>query len=110
MTSARTDFRNILKANEVRISLFAADDASILPEYKDESEPGGFAMGMTDASMTANANWLCWTDHWDVGGDPVIHEMVHTINHTIFEEIIEVQLQNYFYNQLSALIKQALFY
>ena len=53
-------------------------------------------MGMTDASMTANANWLCWTDHWDVGGDPVIHEMVHTINHTVFEEIKET----YFYERI----------
>ena len=96
MTSARPEFRNILKANEVRISLFADDDTSMLPEYKDSSEPGGFSMGMTDASMTANANWLCWTDHWDVGGDPVIHEMVHTINHTVFEEIKET----YFYERI----------
>ena len=89
--SPKTDFREILKRNEVRISLFGPEgDSSVLPEYPDENEPGGFAMGMTDASMTANAAWLCYPGNWDIGGNPVIHELAHTINHVVFEEINEV--------------------
>ena len=95
LTSARPEFRDILKANEARISLFTGV-AGVLPEYPTEDEPGGFAMGMNDVSMTANADWLCWPDHWDAGGDPVIHEMIHTINHLVFEEINEV----YFYERI----------
>jgi hypothetical protein len=109
MTSAKPEFRNILMANEVRISLFGADNASILPEYKDESELGGFAMGMTDVSMTANANWLCWPDHWDTGGNPVIHEMVHTINHIVFEELNETYFYERIYNIAINSIKNGTF-
>ena len=105
MTSARPEFREILKRNEVRISLFGPQgDVSVLPEYPDENEPGGFAMGMTDVSMTANAGWLCYPGNWDIGGDPVIHEMVHTINHVVFEEINEA----YFYERIYELALDAI--
>jgi len=97
ITSARPEFRNILKTNETRISLFGPDgDVSVLPEYPNENESGGFAQGLTDASMTANAGWLCYPGNWNTGGDPVLHEMVHTINHIVFEEINET----YFYERI----------
>ena len=95
MTSKIPDIRKILKDNEVRISLFTSYAGS-LPEYKGEDEPGGFAMGMDDASMTANADWLCRPGNYDKGGDPVIHELVHTINHVVFEQINET----YFYERI----------
>ena len=105
MTSARSEFREILKRNEVRISLFGPQgDVSVLPEYPDENEPGGFAMGMTDVSMTANAAWLCYPGNWDIGGDPIIHEMVHTINHIVFEEINET----HFYERIYELALDAI--
>jgi hypothetical protein len=105
MTSARPEFRDILQRNEVRISLFGPEgDTSVLPEYQDENEPGGFAMGMTDASMTANAAWLCYPGNWDTGGNTVIHELTHTINHVVFEEINEL----IFYEQIYELALDAI--
>ena len=105
MTSARPKFREILKANQARISLFGpSGDSSVLPEYPDSNEPGGFAMGITDASMTANSGWGCYPGNPDFGGNPVIHEMVHTINHIVFEEINEV----YFYERVYGLAKNAI--
>ena len=105
MTSARLEFRDILQRNEVRISLFGPEgDTSVLPEYQDENEPGGFAMGMTDASMTANAAWLCYPGNWDSGGNTVIHELTHTINHVVFEEINEL----IFYEQIYELALDAI--
>ena len=47
-------------------------------------------MMMDNVSMTANSGWLCYPGNPDRGGDPVIHEMVHTINHIVFEDINEV--------------------
>ena len=105
MTSARPEFREILKRNEVRISLFGPEgDTSVLPEYPDENEPGGLAMGMTDASMAANAGWFCYPGNLDIGRNTVIHEMAHTINHVVFEEINEV----FFYERIYDLALQAI--
>jgi hypothetical protein len=104
LTSKRPEFREILKDNQVRISLFGTPDTSSLPEYSGTDEPGGFAMGMTDASMTANADWLCWPGHPNIGGNPVIHEMVHTINHIVFEQINET----YFYERIFKLAEDAI--
>ena len=95
MTSKIPELRKILQDNEVRISVFTGTAGS-LPEYPGSNEPGGFAMGMTDASMTANADWLCRPGNYDRGGDPVIHELVHTINHVVFEQINEI----YFYERI----------
>ena len=95
MTSKIPELRKILQDNEVRISVFTGTAGS-LPEYPGNTEPGGFAMGMTDASMTANADWLCRPGNYDGGGDPVIHELVHTINHVVFEQINEI----YFYERI----------
>ena len=109
LTSARPEFRDILQANQARISLFT-EIAGVLPEYFGEDEPGGFAMGMTDVSMPGNADWMCWPDHWDAGGDPVIHEMVHTINHIVFEEINEVYFYERIYDLALNSIENGLFY
>ena len=71
--SARPDFHELLKESNVRVSLFGPDgDTSELPEYKDTAEIGGFAMMSIDASMTANAGWLCYEGNNDDEGDPVI--------------------------------------
>tara|TARA_B100001175_G_scaffold262548_1_gene231960 strand:+ start:418 stop:1725 length:1308 start_codon:yes stop_codon:yes gene_type:complete len=103
--SARPDFHQILQDNNVRVSLFGPDgDTSELPEYKDTSEFGGFAMMSIDASMTANAGWLCYEGNRDEDGDPVIHEMAHTLNHIVFESTNEI----YFYENIYKLAEEAL--
>tara|TARA_Y100000768_G_scaffold86064_1_gene61619 strand:- start:2168 stop:3460 length:1293 start_codon:yes stop_codon:yes gene_type:complete len=103
--SARPDFHELLKESNVRVSLFGPDgDTSELPEYKDTAEIGGFAMMSTDASMTANAGWLCYEGNNDDEGDPVIHEMAHTLNHVVFEAINEL----YFYENIYKLAEEAL--
>ena len=103
--SARPDFHQLLQESNVRVSLFGPDgDTSELPEYKDTAEIGGFAMMSTDASMTANAGWLCYEGNIDDEGDPVIHEMAHTLNHIIFEATNEL----YFYENIYKLAEEAL--
>lgn len=103
-TSARPDYRDVLMRSKVRISLFYGEDTSMLPEYQDLFEPGGFSAGITDASMTANAKWLCFPGNPDAGGNPVLHEMVHTINHVVFEQLNET----YFYERIYRLGEGAL--
>ena len=103
-TSARPEFRDMLIDSRVRISLFASEDTSGLPEYQGEFEPGGFAQGLTDASMTANANWVCFHGNPDRGGDPILHEMVHTLNHVVFEQLNET----YFYERIYKLAEKAI--
>ena len=103
--SARPDFHQLLQESNVRVSLFGPDgDTSELPEYKDTAEIGGFAMMSIDASMTANAGWLCYEGNNDDQGDPVIHEMAHTLNHIIFEATNEL----YFYENIYKLAEEAL--
>lgn len=103
--SARPDFHQLLQESNVRISLFSPDgDTSELPEYKDTAEIGGFAMMSIDASMTANAGWLCYEGNRDDEGDPVIHEMAHTLNHIVFEATNEL----YFYENIYKLAEEAL--
>ena len=110
MMSARPEFHDILKANEVRISLFGPDgDTSELPEFKDTDEPGGFSMGMTDAAMTANVEWLCYPGNPDAGGDPVLHEMVHTLNHIVFEQINETYFYERIYDLAISAIEKGIF-
>jgi hypothetical protein len=84
MTSARPEFRAIFRDYHVRISLFI-ETTSTLPEFQGTDEPGGFAMGMNDAAMTANAEWLCYPGNNVPGGNPVIHELAHTMEHIVFE-------------------------
>ena len=103
-TSVRPEFHDVLMNSKVRISLFFGEDTSELPEYRGEFEPGGFAQGITDASMTANAKWLCFPGNPDRGGDPVLHEMVHTLNHVVFEQINET----YFYERIYQLADKAI--
>ncbi len=103
--SARPDFHEILKDNLVRVSLFGPDgDSSVLPEYKDHGEIGGFAMMSTDVSMTANAGWFCYEGNRDESGDPLIHEMAHTLNHIVFESINEI----YFYENIYKLAEESI--
>ncbi len=110
MTSARPEYREILQRNQARISLFGpSGNSSVLPEYPDSNEPGGFAMGTTDVSMTANSGWLCYPGNPDRGGDPVIHEMVHTINHIVFEDINEVYFYERIYHLALSAIEKGIF-
>lgn len=102
-TSARPDYHEIFQKSRVRISLFYGEDTSTLPEYRRENEPGGFAQGLTDASMTANARWLCFPGNPDAGGNPVLHEMVHSMNHVVFEQLNET----YFYERIYKLGERA---
>ena len=103
--SARPDFHQLLQESNVRVSLFGPDgDTSELPEYKDTAEIGGFAMMSIDASMTANAGWLCYEGNRDDEGDPVIHEMAHTLNHIVFEATNEL----YFYENIYKLAEEAI--
>ena len=103
--SARPDFHQLLQESNVRVSLFGPDgDTSELPEYKDTAEIGGFAMMSIDASMTANAGWLCYEGNQDDEGDPVIHEMAHTLNHIVFEATNEL----YFYENIYKLAEEAI--
>ena len=107
MLSARPEFHDILKENNVRISLFGPGSESTageLPEFEGENEPGGFSMGVTDAAMTANVEWLCYPGNPDRGGDPVMHELVHTLNGIVFEQINEL----YFYERIYDLALSAI--
>ena len=107
MLSARPEFHDILKENNVRISLFGPGSGSTtseLPEFKGEDEPGGMSMGVTDAAMTANAEWLCYPGNPDRGGDPVMHELVHSLNGIVFEQINEL----YFYERIYDLALSAI--
>lgn len=103
--SARPDFHQILQDNNVRVSLFSPNgNTSELPEFKDTSEEGGLAMMSVDATMAANAGWQCFKGNRDEHGDPVIHEMAHTLNHIVFESINEL----YFYENIYKLAEEAL--
>ena len=105
MTSEWDGIRNKLKENKVRISLFGPrGDTSKLPEYKTEHEPGGFAMGLTDTSMTANSEWLCYEGNWEIGGNTVIHELVHSIQHTV----MNTENDLYFYERIVPLALSAI--
>jgi len=106
LTSEWPGVREKLKQNEARISLFYGPDSntSVLPEYPNEEEPGGFSMGLTDTSMTANASWLCYPGNWNIGGNPVIHELVHSLNHIVFETTNET----YFYERINDLALSAI--
>lgn len=90
MLSARPDFHSILQANNARIALFGPRGTSgRLPDFKGTNEEGGAAQMLTDTAMTANSDWLCYKGNYDIGGDPVIHEMAHTIEHIVFDELYE---------------------
>ena len=84
MTAARPEYRAILQGYHVRISLFT-ETTDTLPEFQGTDEPGGFAMGMNDAAMTANAEWVCYPGNDNRGGNTVIHELAHTLEHIVFE-------------------------
>ncbi len=104
MLSKRPDIAEELKRNKVRISLFGPDgNNGELPEYPNSDEEGGLAMGITDSSMTANAGWLCYPGNYDIGGDPVIHELVHSIQHVVFDSTNEL----YFYEKIMPLAESA---
>ena len=105
MLSSLPEYHDILKASNARIALFGPrGNSSELPEFKGTGETGGFAMSMTDAAMTANAGWLCYPGNYDIGGDPVIHEMVHSLNHLVFD----AKNETYFYNLIYKLAQKSI--
>ena len=103
MTSATPIWRKIFRDYSTRIALFG-DSAGELPEFPDSDEPGGFAMGMTDTAMTASYKWLCFPGNVDIGGNPVIHELAHTIEHIIFEN----QNDTYFFSRIGPMAEAAI--
>ena len=64
---------------------------------------GGFAMSETDATMPVNASWLCYPGNKNIGGNPLYHEMAHSLQHIIFESMNDLE----FYELLPDLIDQA---
>lgn len=103
MTSARPEFRKLLEDYHVRISLFMGS-TSTLPEFPGIDEPGGFAAGMNDAAMTANAEWICYEGNEAPGGNPVIHELAHTLEHIVFDHENDTN----FFSQISPLALAAI--
>ena len=103
MTSARPEYREIFRDYHVRISLFLGT-TSTLPDFEGTDEPGGFSAGMTDAAMTANAEWLCYPGNNNRGGNPVIHELAHTMEHIVFDHENDTD----FYSQIVPLALAAI--
>ena len=103
MTSVTPMWRQIFRDYSVRISLFG-DSSSELPEFPNIDEPGGFAMGISDTAMTASYKWLCFPGNVDIGGNPVIHELAHTIEHIIFED----QNDTYFFSRIGPMAEAAI--
>ena len=97
MLSKRPDFHQILYDGYARVALFWEEGSSHgLPEWEGDEIYGGFAGGYGDPAYTANARWQCYPGNIDRGGDPVIHELIHSINHFVFEATNEV----YFYERV----------
>lgn len=103
MASASPEWPQIFRDYSTRISLFEGS-ANTLPEFPNADEPGGFAMGISDATMTANYEWLCFPGNVDIGGNPVIHELAHTVEHIIFE----AQNDTYFFSQIGPMAEAAI--
>lgn len=40
-----------------------------------------------NATSPINANWLCYPGNRDTEGDPVYHEITHSLEHITFESI-----------------------
>ena len=104
MTSAKPEMRGILQRNHARASLFV-ENASELPEFGPDfaGEIGGFAQGRNDTTFTANATWQCYDGNLAAGGNPVIHELGHVLNHLVFEETNEM----YWYDRVTKFAYEA---
>ena len=100
--SERPDLHPIIRLNKMRVSLFRNSTCE-LPEFQTYCEEGGFAMSETDATMPVNARWLCYPGNKNIGGNPLYHEMAHSLQHIIFESMNDLK----FYELLPDLIDQA---
>ena len=100
--SERPDLHPIIRLNKMRVSLFKSSTCE-LPEFQTYCEEGGFAMSETDATMPVNASWLCYPGNKNIGGNPLYHEMAHSLQHIIFESMNDLE----FYKVLPDLIDQA---
>ena len=100
--SERPDLHPIIRLNKMRVSLFKRSTCE-LPEFHTYCEEGGFAMSETDATMPVNASWLCYPGNKNIGGNPLYHEMAHSLQHIIFESMNDLE----FYELLPDLIDQA---
>ena len=100
--SERPDLHPIIRLNKMRVSLFKRSTCE-LPEFETYCEEGGFAMSETDATMPVNASWLCYPENKNIGGNPLYHEMAHSLQHIIFESMNDLE----FYELLPDLIDQA---
>ena len=100
--SAKPEWHSIIRINKMRISLFKTNTCE-LPEYSNGCEDGGLAQMEMDATSPINANWLCYPGNIDTGGNPLYHELAHSLQHIILESINDL----YFYQTLPTIIKQA---
>ena len=100
--SAKPEWHSIIRINKMRISLFKTNTCE-LPEYSNGCEDGGLAQMEMDATSPINANWLCYPGNIDTGGNPIYHELAHSLQHIILESINDL----YFYQTLPTIIKQA---
>ena len=100
--SARPEWHSLIRANKMRISLFTRSTCQ-LPEFRRNCEEGGFAQSETDATSPINASWLCYRGNYSVGGNPLFHEIAHSLQHVILES----ENDTYFYETLLELIQQA---
>ena len=100
--SERPDLHALIQTNKLRVSLFSNNSCE-LPEFTTYCDEGGFAMSETDATMPVNASWLCYPGNKNIGGNPLFHEMAHSLQHIIFESTND----QYFYQTLPNLIDQA---
>ena len=100
--SERPDLHPIIRLNKMRVSLFKRSTCE-LPEFQTYCEEGGFAMSETDATMPVNASWLCYPGNKNIGGNPLYHEMAHSLQHIVFGSMNDLE----FYEVLPDLIDQA---
>ena len=109
MLSKRPDFHQILYDGYARMMLFWEDGyLHGLPEWEGEEIDTGMAGGYTGGSV-ANARYQCYPGNIDRGGDPVIHELVHQINHIVFEAINEVYFYETVYGYAIDAIEKGIF-
>ena len=109
MLSKRPDFHQILYDGYARMMLFWEDGyLHGLPEWEGEEIDTGMAGGYTGGSV-ANARYQCYPGNIDRGGDPVIHELVHQINHIVFEAINEVYFYETVYGYAIEAIEKGIF-
>lgn len=66
-------------------------------------------MSEMDATITVNAEWLCYPGNKSIGGNPLYHEMAHSLQHIIFESTYDLFFMKDYQNLLIKLTKRKWF-